>query len=36
LFYGNVIIPFRDNAIALGSELYGIMTTRFSDKEAGI
>jgi type IV secretory pathway VirB4 component len=36
LFYGNVIIPFRDNMItpSTSRELYGIMTTRFSETEA--
>jgi hypothetical protein len=36
LFYGNVIIPFRDNMLTPGSELYGIMTTRFSETGAGV
>jgi type IV secretory pathway VirB4 component len=35
LFYGNVIIPFRDNMLTKGSELYGIMTTKFGETEAG-
>jgi type IV secretory pathway VirB4 component len=35
LFYGSVIIPFRDNMLTKGSELYGIMTTKFGETEAG-
>jgi hypothetical protein len=38
LFYGNVIIPFRDNMItpSTSRELYGIMTTKFTETEAGV
>jgi hypothetical protein len=36
MFYGNVIIPFRDNMItpSTSRELYGVMTTKFTDTEA--
>jgi hypothetical protein len=33
LFYGNVIIPFRDNMLTAGNELYDIMTTRFNESQ---
>ena len=33
LFYGNVIIPFRDNMLTKGSDLYSIMTTRLDEQQ---
>ena len=36
LFFGNVIIPFRDNILTNGSELYSIMTTKFSESREDV